>query len=413
MLVVMEQFPSCRWIRSRPGRALQMNIGARVASGEWLLFLHADTHLPVNWIDELRRANSREAVWGCFTFGLDSTDWRARVIERGVALRVRLFRLPYGDQALFIRRDVFERLGGYADLPLMEDVDIVRRLRRHGRSYVSSARAVTSARRWHREGWTARSVRNLALVLQYLAGVPPGRLAAKYYGGAISLAAGRPAVAVMARAPSDPNGKTRLVGELSVERATALRGALLLDTLAGIADAGDDFDIVVLYTPPNARGEFEALDRDLILLPQADSDLGGRIHQATRDLFVRGYDVAIIVGSDLPTLTGSMIHQAVDALRQRIADVVLGPAEDGGYYLLGLREPEEGLFHGIEWSTSTVLATTTAAANRLGLRVHLLPPMRDADTLEDLDALLSASGPRELANVRAWLAGQPIPSRRS
>ena len=113
------------------------------------------------------------------------------------------------------------------------------------------------------------------------------------------------AVAVMARAPSDPSGKTRLAGELSAERATALRRALLLDTLAGLADAGDDIDIAVFYTPSHARGEFETLDRDLVLLPQAGSDLGARMHHAALDLFDRGHDVAIIIGSDLPTITGS------------------------------------------------------------------------------------------------------------
>ena len=88
---------------------------------------------------------------------------------------------------------------------------------------------------------------------------------------------------------------------------------------------------------------------------------------------------------------------------------MLGPAEDGGYYLLGLRRPEEGLFRGIEWSTSTVLSTTLAAAERLGLRVCLLPSLRDVDTRGDLDTLVSEGGPHDLPNVRTWLAGQDIP----
>ena len=406
MSALAERFPSCRWVRSQPGRGRQMNVGARMARGTWLLFLHADTRLPGNWVDEVRRADGvSETDSGCFRFALDSKDWRARVVERGVALRVRWFGLPYGDQALFVRRDVFERLGGYAEMPLMEDVELVRRLRREGRAWRSTAAAVTSDRRWRQDGWLRRSAGNMWILLQYLAGVSPGRLAAKYGRGGAPPRSGDAVVAVMSRAPSDRSGKTRLVAGLAAERATALRRALLLDTLAGVGDAGGDIDVAVLYTPPESQQEFQALGSNLILLPQSGSDLGERMYRGLLDLFARGYDLAIIVGSDLPRLRGSLIEEAASTLRQNLADVILGPADDGGYYLLGLRKPYEGLFQGIQWSTSTVLATTIAVAHRLGLRVHLLPQLRDVDTREDLRALMSeASGERKPSNVRAWLS---------
>ena len=91
-------------------------------------------------------------------------------------VRVALFGLPYGDQALFVRRDAFEALRGYADLPIMEDVDLVRRLRRRGRLFRSARPAITSARRWERDGWVSRTCRHLALILLYFCGVPPARL---------------------------------------------------------------------------------------------------------------------------------------------------------------------------------------------------------------------------------------------
>jgi hypothetical protein len=98
------------------------------------------------------------------------------LIELGVRVRVTLFRLPYGDQALFVRRAAFEALQGYADLPIMEDVDLVRRLRRHGRLFRSTRPAVTSARRWERDGWVRRTCRHVALILLYFCGVSPARL---------------------------------------------------------------------------------------------------------------------------------------------------------------------------------------------------------------------------------------------
>lgn len=177
--------PHVRWLTSPPGRGRQMNLGARHARGDWLLFLHADTRLPAGWIEEVKRAGRLSSVvGGSFRFQLDSARRWARALERGVAARVRWLDLPYGDQALFVGREVFTALSGYRELPLMEDVDFVRRLRRKGQLYHSTFPAVTSARRWETDGWIRRSVENVLLVLLFLAGVSPSWLAARYRRGA-------------------------------------------------------------------------------------------------------------------------------------------------------------------------------------------------------------------------------------
>ena len=165
-------YPRIVWTDAPRGRAVQMNAGAAAAHGEWLVFLHADTHLPTGWKDAIELASRDPRVnAGCFRFALDSTSAKARIIEIGVRVRVALFGLPYGDQALFVRREVFERAGGYADLPIMEDVDLVRRLRRHGALCRSRLAAATSARKWERNGWVRQTMRHLALMLRYFAGV--------------------------------------------------------------------------------------------------------------------------------------------------------------------------------------------------------------------------------------------------
>jgi rSAM/selenodomain-associated transferase 2 len=168
-------YPGIVWVEAPRGRAAQMNAGAVSARGEWLVFLHADTRLPRGWTDAISLASHDPGVnAGCFRFALDSTSTMARVIERGVRVRVALFGLPYGDQGIFVRRDAFEALGGYTELPIMEDVDLVRRLRRTGRLF-RSALAATSARRWERDGWL-RQARHLAMILLYFCGVRPARL---------------------------------------------------------------------------------------------------------------------------------------------------------------------------------------------------------------------------------------------
>jgi rSAM/selenodomain-associated transferase 2 len=172
--------PDVRLVRVDPGRARQMNAGAAVATGAWLLFLHADSRLPPDWLAAVRSAIASGAIGGWFRFALDDDAWQARVIERGVKWRVRLFRLPYGDQGILVKRTAFEAMAGFREWPLMEDVDFVRRLAQRGQVMELPAALATSSRRWRRDGWFRRSARNLVLVGLYLAGVKPATLARWY-----------------------------------------------------------------------------------------------------------------------------------------------------------------------------------------------------------------------------------------
>jgi hypothetical protein len=158
------------------GRGRQLAQGVSVASGEWLLLLHGDTRLAPGW----RQTIPPDNCAGYFRFTLDSDDPRARRLERLVAVRCRLFALPYGDQGLLIHRDLLRQVGGIKALPLMEDVDLVRRLGRR-RLIPLEVPAMTSAEKWQREGWYRRSLRNLGCLTLYFAGVPP-RTIARLYG---------------------------------------------------------------------------------------------------------------------------------------------------------------------------------------------------------------------------------------
>lgn len=169
------------WIDGQPGRGVQLNAGAAVATGRWLWFVHADSHLPATWFPLFEALDPQEdVVGGAFAFRLDSRVWQARWLERGVAARVRLFGLPYGDQGIFVRRAVFKSMRGFAAIPLMEDVEFVSRLKRQGRVIHLSEGMVTSARRWEQQGWWRQSLSNLATLGLYFAGVSPERLARRY-----------------------------------------------------------------------------------------------------------------------------------------------------------------------------------------------------------------------------------------
>lgn len=170
------------WVESEEGRGPQLNAGAARARGAWIWFVHADSHLPNDWIEVFRSLDAApDVVGGSFAFQLDSPAWQARVLEHGVALRVALVGLPYGDQGIFVRRQVFQRMGGYAPIPLMEDVDFVRRLKREGRVRHLTIRLATSARRWERDGWWRRSALNLVFLTLYELGASPAWLAKRYH----------------------------------------------------------------------------------------------------------------------------------------------------------------------------------------------------------------------------------------
>lgn len=163
------------------GRGQQIAAGVAAARSPWLLLLHADTRLAPGWATAAAaHMRSAPGCAGYFRFALDSHDLRARRLERAVAWRCRVLALPYGDQGLLIARRLLDEVGGVRPLPLMEDVDLARRL---GRSRLAplGADAVTSAARWERGGWRRRSVRNLLCLALWRAGVPPS-LVARLYG---------------------------------------------------------------------------------------------------------------------------------------------------------------------------------------------------------------------------------------
>lgn len=168
-------------IGSERGRAHQMNAGARAATGDGLLFLHADTRLPPAALETVRRTLADPAVaGGAFRLRIESPDLRLKLIAGVANLRSRLLGLPYGDQAIFVRRTLFETIGGYAPWPLMEDVDLIRRLHHAGRVVLLPEAVTTSARRWEQEGVAWTTLRNGLLLSGFWIGISPRQLA-KWY----------------------------------------------------------------------------------------------------------------------------------------------------------------------------------------------------------------------------------------
>ena len=196
-------------------------------------------------------------------------------------------------------------------------------------------------------------------------------------------AVGRTVVIIMAKEPAAGRTKTRLCPPLSESDAAQLAEAVLFDTI-DLVSRLSGVRLAIAVTPPRAVAAFRhRVPHDALLLPVAGEDIGACLRQATGCVFAEGYARAMAIGSDGPTLPLAYLERAGELLGRH--DVVLGPSEDGGYYLVGLRHPAPGLFEGIAWSTSRVMEQTVDRAAALGLSVALLPPWYDVDTAADLE----------------------------
>jgi len=223
----------------------------------------------------------------------------------------------------------------------------------------------------------------------------------------------RCALGLMAKAPIPGEVKTRLVPPLTAREAAALNVCFLRDMAANIQSVSETEATsgLVVYTPAGAEATFDGvLPEEFELLVQRGSSLGERLSNATGDLLKQGYSAVCLINSDSPNLPKSILIRAIESLAMEGDRVVLGAAEDGGYYLIGLKHAHRNLFNEIAWSTSDVLARTRERAAEIDLPVELLPTWYDVDDAETLDRLCeelfltsSSNGAYPAPHTRAFL----------
>lgn len=198
------------------------------------------------------------------------------------------------------------------------------------------------------------------------------------------------ALVVMAKAPRAGEVKTRLLGALSPEEAKRLYVAFLSDTFALMEDVKEERESLALalcYTPEGEVEAFEEVEREgSLMIPQRGQDLGERLTNCFADLFALGFDSVVVIGADSPTLPGEFVFDAFECF-ETDDDVVIGPTEDGGYYLIGMRKLHKRIFEDIPWSSAGALDATVDRARETELNLVLLPEWRDVDTPEDFEKL--------------------------
>lgn len=375
------------------GRGEQLRRGASAAPGPWYVFLHADSRLDAGATSALNRflEGATPTEFAHFELVFDAPESVFRFIEFGQRLRERLFGMPYGDQGLVVSQALYNRVGGFPDWPIMEDVGIIDRLSRGGRRVVLGATLTTSGRRYRREGPLRVLLRNVTLVAAFRLGADPEALARRYEPECsevqpdVAPSGGREVI-VFARAPVPGRVKTRLAADLGPERATRIYRWLGRATVDALRPG--PWAVTVYVEPPDdvsTESVRDWLGHGVEYQGQTAGDLGTRMAAAIADALGRTSAVCV-VGTDIPDVHESTVQDAFDALETH--DLVLGPATDGGYYLVGLTQPRPELFRDIPWSTDRVLELTLERAHAAGLRVAALEPRTDVDTVEDVPAAL-------------------------
>lgn len=194
------------------------------------------------------------------------------------------------------------------------------------------------------------------------------------------------AVTIMAKAPRKGEVKTRLCPPFTTTEAAELYRCFLLDKIEQVRSL-KAASPAISYTPVEGKAYFEELAPGFVLIPQQGPDLGSRLANGFDQLFAQGYTGALAIDSDTPTLPTDFLEQALDLLAIPSTDLVLGPSDDGGYYLIGLRQLHRELFEGMAWSTHHVMPETIKRAEAKGLKVETLPVWFDVDTPDDVERL--------------------------
>ncbi len=373
-----------RLICSPPGRALQMNAGAAdtaKSQADALLFLHADTQLPKDALRVITHALKQRA-WGRFDVSLASPDFRLRLVGAMMNARSRLTGIATGDQAIFVRADAFRLAGGFPEQPLMEDIELSKRLLKIARPATLRERVVTSARKWERAGVWRTVWLMWRLRLAYFYGASPANLALKY-GYAPRPATATACISVLAKAPVPGMAKTRLIPALGTNGAARAQRQFIGQTLHAAQQA--KLGRVALWCAPCPQHRrFRALQKhfDITCLAQPEGDLGERMKRCAEYHFSQANALPLlIIGTDCPILSPGRLQEAARSLIDH--DACLIPAEDGGYVLLGLKKMNEKVFSNIEWSTPRVLAQTLERLSESGASVAILPTLWDIDEPQD------------------------------
>lgn len=386
ILQALAVHPKIMAIQSGKGRARQMNAGAAKARGEIFLFLHADTFLTsAAWASFLQalQAHRRESVWGRFNVRISGQSRWLPVVAWFMNHRSRLSKIGTGDQALFASRLLFEKVSGFPDQALMEDIEFCKRLKRLlPEAFLPvPAQVITSGRRWDTQGVWKTILLMWRFRYQYWRGVPAAELARQYADAREKIPL---TVAVFAKYPQAGRVKTRLEPLLGADQCAVFARYLLLSTLDRLVGVN-----VVLWTDGGSDEQWNSLlaGRKLTRCIQPEGHLGVRMQTAVQT-HLKHSEVVVLLGPDAVQFCADDLNKLVRAAREH--SIAFVPALDGGYVAMACTRCVSSVFsETIRWGTSSVAEQTRSALHDAGLQAHWFDAQLDIDEPEDLNLAIA------------------------
>jgi len=365
-------------------RGKQLIEGAKVANGDVLIFLHSDTLLPENWFSLLEEyfANSDNKICR-FRLEFDVNSWLLDFYKKFSALDS--FFTRFGDMCICIRRDLYRELQGFRPFNIFEDVDLLQRASKENKVAVLNSEVKSSARTFLKYGLIRQQLFNGFLLIKYLLGFRKFTLTNKYYNRKKSNK--KNSVIIFARYPEEGKVKTRLAATMGVNFAKELYKKISEAVIQKTRRLKDSNTFVFYSNKKDKSFIKKWLGNGLFYSLQVGDDLGERMKNAFQKVFSLGAEKVVIIGTDVPDISKSIITEALNGLNS--CDVVIGPAFDGGFYLLAMKKYYPFLFENIEYSNSQVLNETIKKLNENNLSFCILNKLIDIDTEEELNKWLS------------------------
>ncbi len=371
-------------IYCKTGRGIQLNKGAEAANGNILCFLHADTFLPKDTIKILNDFFEDDENQICrFRLGFDVEHWlldRYTYFSKFDTVFTR-----FGDMFIAVRKNFFDELNGYPNWVTFEDVNFLKRASKKKKVVILNAKVVSSARAFMKYGLIKQQIFNGYLITKYLLGFRKFIEENKYYKRKSN--SNKVSLIVFVRYPQKGKVKTRLAATIGNSKATEIYKAAAENIINEIKTV-PNCNKYIFYSIKEEKDLIKKwLGKGFYYVHQEGNDLGERMRNAFRIVLGHGAEKVIILGTDIPEITSDTISNAITVLEN--SDTVIGPSNDGGYYLLGMKKFHPNLFENIEYSTSTVLKETINKIKSAQLKNSTLDILHDIDVEDDLKYCLT------------------------
>jgi rSAM/selenodomain-associated transferase 2/rSAM/selenodomain-associated transferase 1 len=373
-----------KYIDSDPGRGVQLRRAAQRAAGDVYIFLHGDTMFPIDGLQVIHTYfNNKGAQAATFRMGFDQSNL-LYVIFKWFTKFDTIF-TSFGDQCITVTRELYQKTGGFPSWQLFEDVQFLRKVRRQTKIVSLPSTVTTSARRFKQHGIIRQMLRNFWMIIGFFLGLNHHKLKSIYSKKKLKQES---ALILFARYPVEGKVKTRLAKSIGDSQAAAFYEKSVEHCLATVKKLPFLSTYVFVAEEEDLPKMKQWLGDDLKIRAQSSGDLGRRMHQAFREL-KEGYGKIAIIGTDVPDISETIINKAFLALDK--VDFVIGPSDDGGYYLIGLKENSLEIFEDIDWSTDMVLKQTLDKITNMDCSYQLLERLIDIDFNKDVIKWLELS----------------------